>query len=101
MAFRLWEAHRSVDEILQALPDEARRAGLDAAWEAAFLEYCTRNALGLYSLRTTGMTLVMAAKEAVRKNGHPSLGTLSKQLDYIELQGRLDARTLADAMRIP
>jgi hypothetical protein len=43
----------------------------------------------------------MAIKDAVAKNTHPSLATLSRQLDYIELQGRLDARTLADAMRLP
>lgn len=100
LAFRLWEAQRSVDEILEALHVEARRTGIDAAWEAALLEYCSRNALGLHSIRSSGMAVTMAVKAAVQKNAHPSLGTLSKQLDYIEREGRLDARTLADAMRI-
>ncbi len=101
LAFRLWEAQRDVNEIFSALREESRRAGLDAAWEAALLEYCGRNALGLYSQRDIGMPVAMALKDAVRKNGHPSLEALSRQLDYIELQGRLDARTLADAMRLP
>jgi hypothetical protein len=97
LAWRLWEGHRSVDEVLHALREEARRSGIDAAWEAALLEYCSRNALGLYSQRESGMAVAMAIKDAVAKNTHPSLATLSRQLDYIELQGRLDARTLADA----
>jgi hypothetical protein len=101
LAWRLWEAQRSVDEIFHALRKDARRAGIDAAWEAALLEYCSRNALGLYSQRDSGMAVAMAVKDAVRQNAHPSLATLSKQVDYIELQGRLDARTLADAMRLP
>jgi hypothetical protein len=101
LAWRLWEAQRDVNEIFTALREDAGRAGIDAAWEAALLEYCGRNALGLYSQREVGMAVAMAVKDAVRKNGHPSLATLSKQLDYIELQGRLNARTLADAMRIP
>jgi len=101
LAFRLWEAQRDVNEVFSALGEESRRAGLGAAWEAAFLEYCGRNALGLYSQRDIGMPVAMALKDAVRKNGHPSLEALSRQLDYIELQGRLDARTLADAMRLP
>jgi hypothetical protein len=101
LAWRLWEAQRDVDEIFNALREEARRAGIDAAWEAALLEYYGRNALGLYSQRDAGMGVVAAVKDAIRRSAHPSLATLSKQIDYIELQGRLDARTLADAMRIP
>jgi hypothetical protein len=101
LAWRLWEGHRGVDEVLHALREEARRSGIDAAWEAALLEYCSRNALGLYSQRESGMAVAMAIKDAVKKSAHPSLATLSRQLDYIELQGRLDARTLADAMRLP
>jgi hypothetical protein len=101
LAWRLWEAQRNVDEIFLALREDAQRTGIDAAWEAVLLEYCSRNALGLYSQRESGMAVAMAVKDAVRKNAHPSLETLSRQLDYIELQGRLDARTLADAMRLP
>lgn len=101
LAWRIWEAQRSMDEIVQALHEESTRAGIDAAWEAVMLDYCSRNLLGLFSQRDNGLSIAMALKGAVQRNGHPSLEALSRQLDYIEAQGRLDARTLADAMRLP
>jgi hypothetical protein len=99
-AWRLWEGHREVGEIFAALRSEASRAGISDAWEAALIEYCGRNALGLYSQRAKGMDLVRALKKAVEESGHPSLATLRRQIDHIESQGLLDARTLADAMRL-
>lgn len=100
LAYRLWEGQRAVGEILDGLARDVRASGLGAAWEAAFIDYCARNALGLYSQRQEGMTVVIALTEAARRCGHPSLSLLLRQLDAIEAQGALNARTLADAMRM-
>jgi hypothetical protein len=100
LAFRLWEAQREAGEVLEALHREARAAGIDPAWEAALIEYAARNLLGLHSNRPNGLAVVLALRDAVRASGHPSLDLLRRQLDYIVSQSRLDARTLADAMRM-
>jgi hypothetical protein len=42
----------------------------------------------------------MKISEAARRNNHYSLELLRKQLAYIEAEGRLDARTVADAFRM-
>ncbi|EYF01592.1 hypothetical protein [Chondromyces apiculatus] len=100
-AFRLWEAQGSIAEMLDALPRATRDAGLDAGWEAALIDYTGRNAMGLHTLRPTGMEVVRSVKQAVLRSGHPSLDTLRRQLDYIEAQRALTASTLADASRLP
>ncbi len=100
VAFRLWEGQRGIDEVIEGLFRESRAANIGPAWEAALIEYCSKNTLGLYSLRASGMSVVRALKEAVRRCGHPSLGLLSRQLDSIESQRELTAETLADAMRM-
>ncbi|AKT38975.1 hypothetical protein [Chondromyces crocatus] len=99
-AFRLWEAQGGIAEILDTLATAAQREHLDPAWEAALLDYVGRNALGLHSIRSTGMEVVRALKQAVQKNGHPSLDSLRRQLDYIDTQRSLTATTLADASRL-
>ncbi|MDI1442906.1 hypothetical protein [Polyangium sp. 6x1] len=100
VAFRLWEGQREAGETLAALRKEARAAGLDATWEAAMIDYHARNVLGLYAQRPAGFEVVAALVEATRGNPDPSLDPLRKQLAYIEAEGRLDARTLADAFRM-
>lgn len=101
LAFRLWEGQRPISEVIDALFREAKAAGIGQAWEAALIDYCAKNALGLYSLRAAGMDVVRTLKEAVHRCGHPSLAVLDRQLTYIEAQSTLSARTLADAMRMP
>ncbi|MDI1479494.1 hypothetical protein [Polyangium sp. y55x31] len=100
VAFRLWEGQREVGETLAALREEARAAGLDRTWEAAMIDYHARNVLGLYAQRPAGFEVVAALALATRGNMDPSLDPLRKQLAYIEAEGRLDARTLADAFRM-
>ncbi|MRG93842.1 hypothetical protein [Polyangium spumosum] len=100
VAFRLWEGQREVGETLAALREEARAAGLGVAWEAAMLDYHARNVLGLHAPRPAGFEVVAPLVEATRRNPDPSLDLLRKQLAYIEAEGRLDARTLADAFRM-
>ncbi|MDC3953040.1 hypothetical protein [Polyangium jinanense] len=100
VAFRLWEGQREAGETLAALSEEARAAGLDRAWEAAMIDYHARNVLGLYAQRSSGFEVVAALVDATRGNPDPSLDPLRKQLAYIEAEGRLDARTLADAFRM-
>ncbi len=100
MAFRLWEGQREVGEILPELERESEAAGIDQAWRAGLLMYLTRNALGLFSQRANGFEAVGILKDAVIRNAHPSLDLLKTQLVYIESQGRLNARTLADALRM-
>jgi len=100
LAFRLWEGQREVAECVEGLRADAKAWELDATWEAAMLEYYARNALGLYAQRANGFEVVGALAAAVRRNNHFSLEVLKKQLAYIEMEGRLDARTLADAFRI-
>ncbi len=99
LAFRLWEGQRDVGETLDLLVKEGREAGLDVAWQAAIIDYYARNVLGLYSQREKGLEVVQAIRKAMQSNGHPSLDPLRRQLAYIEGEGRLDARTLADAFR--
>ena len=100
VAFRLWEGQREVGETLAALREESRTAGLDRAWEAAILDYHARNVLGLYAQRPSGFDVVAALVQATRANADPSLDPLRKSLAAIEAEGRLDARTLADAFRM-
>lgn len=100
LAFRLWEGQRDVGEALSALAGEAREARLDPAWEAAMLDYYARNALGLYAQREGGFSIVHVLATAAKQNGHPSLDPLRRQIAYVEAEGRLDARTLADAFRL-
>jgi len=100
LAFRLWENHRDVAECLDAFTAEAERAGLDDAWKAAMLDYFVRNALGLYAQRPGGFVVLPELVAAVRKNGHISLEPLKRQLDYLETENKLDARSLADAFRL-
>ena len=50
--------------------------------------------------RPGGMDVVHALREAVERNGHPSLDRVRRCLSYIEAQGQLDPRTLADGLRI-
>jgi hypothetical protein len=99
VAFRLWEGHREPSETIDAFLVEARDAGLDMAWQAAMIDYYARNVLGLYSQRNKGLEIMVALKRAMQGNTHPSLDPLRKQIAYIEAEGRLDARTLADAFR--
>jgi hypothetical protein len=99
VAFRFWEGQRPPEEVLGALSNEAKRAGISSEWEAAILDYYARNALGLYSNRPAGFALVPILKRAALENGHPSLALLVRRLAYIEAQGRLDQATLADAFR--
>lgn len=99
LAYRLWEGQREPIETVDAFLVESREAGLDAAWQAAIVDYYARNVLGLYSQRNKGLDVLVALKRAMQSNLHPSLEPLRKQLAFIEAQGRLDARTLADAFR--
>ncbi|MFO0758430.1 MAG: hypothetical protein U0359_18200 [Byssovorax sp.] len=99
LAFRLWEARLDPGETLEALAREARARGLDATWEAAMLDYYARNTLGLAAQRPSGFEVVPALAAAARKNAHPSLDPLRRQLALLEAGGRLDPRTLADAFR--
>lgn len=101
LAWRLWEANRPVPETLAALEAEARAAGLDPSWEAALLQYFAHNALGLYSQRPRGKEIVPLLRDAVAKSPHASLDPLRRRLAYLEQQAELDARTVADAMRLP
>lgn len=50
--------------------------------------------------RPGGMDVVHALREAVERNGHTSLDRVRRCLSYIEAQGHLDPRTLADGLRI-
>lgn len=99
LAFRLWEGQRDPGETVDAFLNEAREAGLDAAWQAALIDYYARNVLGLYSQRNKGFEIMIALDRAIQQNPHPSLDTLRRQIAYIKGEGRLDARTLADAFR--
>jgi hypothetical protein len=99
LAFRLWEGQREPGETVDAFLSEAREAGLDAAWQAALIDYYARNVLGLYSQRNKGFEIMAALDRAVQQNPHPSLDTLRRQIAYIKGEGKLDARTLADAFR--
>jgi hypothetical protein len=99
LAFRLWEGQRDPSETVDAFLVEAREAGLDMAWQAAIVDYYARNVLGLYSYRNKGIDVMVALKRAMQYNTHPSLDLLRKQMALIEAEGRLDARTLADAFR--
>ncbi len=99
LAWRLWEGQRDVAEILGALRRESAEAGLDPAWEAALLEYCTSNVLGLYVHRAAGMAVVKLLAEAVRRNDHASLLATRQLLADIERTNNFDAKTLADAAR--
>lgn len=100
LAWRLWDGNRPVEEALAALESEARAAGLDGAWEAALLRYFANNVLGLYSQRQRGKEVVTILRAAVAKNPHASLDPLRHSLAYLEQQGELNARTVADAMRL-
>lgn len=99
LAFRLWEGQREPGETVDAFLKEAREAGLDTAWQAALIDYYARNVLGLYSQRNKGLEIMVALERAIQQNPHPSLDTLRRQIAYIKGEGRLDARTLADAFR--
>ncbi|MBK9262665.1 MAG: hypothetical protein IPM54_23045 [Polyangiaceae bacterium] len=99
IAFRLWEGQREPSETVDAFLIDAREAGLDMAWQAAIIDYYARNVLGLYSQRNKGLEIMLALKRAMQYNTHPSLDPLRRQMAYIEAQGRLDVRTLADAFR--
>lgn len=99
VAFRLWEGQREPIETVDAFSVDAREAGLDAGWQAAIVDYYARNVLGLYSQRNNGLNVLVALKRAMQSNLDPSLEPLRKQLAFIEAQGHLDARTLADAFR--
>ena len=101
LAWRLWEAHRSVDETLAALDGEAAALQLDRAWGAALLEYYANNALGLFSQRPAGIAVVPPLRAAAEKNPHPALDPLRRRLGFLAEQAELDARAVADAMRIP
>ncbi len=50
--------------------------------------------------REGGMEVVHALREAVDRNRHPSLDRVRRCLLYIEAQGHLDPRTLADGLRL-
>ncbi len=100
MASRLWEGQREVDEILVALERESNEAGLSPVYRAALLEYLGRNALALHMRRSSGFAVAMVLKQAIEKNGHPSLAQIKRQIAFIETQGRLDARTLVDATHV-
>lgn len=99
MAFRLWEGQREPGETVDALLREARDAGLDAAWQAALIDYYARNVLGLYSQRNKGLEIMEALERAIQTNKHPSLDPLRRQIAYIKAEGKLNARTLADSFR--
>jgi len=99
LAYRLWEGQREPIETVDAFLVETREAGLDTAWQAAIVDYYARNLLGLYSQRNKGLDVLVALRRAMQSNPDPSLEPLRKQLAFIEAQGRLDARTLADAFR--
>jgi hypothetical protein len=99
LAFRLWEGQREPGETVDAFLNESRAAGLDAAWQAALIDYYARNVLGLYSQRNKGLEIMVALDRAIQQNRHPSLDTLRRQIAFIKNEGRLDARTLADAFR--
>ncbi len=101
LAWRLWEAHRAVDETLAALDGEAAAFQLDRAWGAALLEYYANNALGLFSQRLGGIAIVPPLRAAAEKNPHPALDPLRRRLGFLAEQAELDARSVADAMRIP
>lgn len=99
LAFRLWEGQREPGETVDAFMAEAKDAQLDAAWQAAIVDYYARNVLGLYSQRNKGLEIMVALDRAIQANPHPSLNPLRKQIAFIKAEGRLDARTLADAFR--
>lgn len=99
LAFRLWEGQREPGETVEAFLVESREAGLDIAWQAAMVDYYARNVLGLYSQRNKGLEIMVALEKAIQSNPHPSLDPLRRQIAYIKAEGRLDARTLADAFR--
>ena len=99
LAFRLWEAQREPGETVDAFLFEAKEAGLDSAWQAAMIDYYSRNVLGLYSQRNKGLQIMVALDRAIQANPHPSLDPLRRQIAFIKAEGKLDARTLADAFR--
>lgn len=99
LAWRIWTGRRSLEEMLETMHEGTERAGLDKAWEAAFLEYTARNMLGLLAMRQQGLEPVRLLRRAAERNGHPSMTSLVRRLSYIEAQGELSAMTLADAWR--
>lgn len=99
LAWRLWTGRRSLDEMLESMHEGAERAKLDKAWEAAFLEYTSRNMLGLLAMRQQGLEPVRLLRRAAERNGHASMVSLVRRLSYLEAQGELTAMTLADAWR--
>lgn len=99
LAFRLWEGQREPGETVDAFLLESKEAGLDSAWQAAMIDYYSRNVLGLYSQRNKGLQIMVALDQAIQANPHPSLDPLRRQLAFIKAEGKLDARTLADAFR--
>jgi hypothetical protein len=99
MAFRLWEGQREPRETVDQFLEEAREAGLEDAWQAALIDYYARNVLALYSRRNKGLEIMEALDRAIQTNRHPSLEPLRRQIAYIKAEGKLDARTLADAFR--
>ena len=99
LAFRLWEGQREPGETVDAFLLEAKEAGLDSAWQAAMIDYYSRNVLGLYSQRNKGLQIMVALDRAIHANPHPSLDPLRRQIAFIKAEGKLDARTLADAFR--
>jgi hypothetical protein len=50
--------------------------------------------------RKGGMEVVRALHVAIDRNRHPSLERVRRCLLYIEAQGHLDPRTLADGLRL-
>ena len=100
LAFRLWEGQRDVQESLTAFQREAETAKLPPAWQAAMLDYFSRNTLGLFAQRPNGFSVVPVLAAEVRRSAETSLDPLRRQLGYLQAEGRLDARTLADAFRL-
>jgi hypothetical protein len=100
LAFRLWEGQRDVQESLAAFSREAEAARLPPDWQAAMLDYFARNTLGLFAQRPAGFSVVPILAAEVRRHSATSLDPLRRQLGYLEAEGRLDARALADAFRL-
>ena len=59
-----------------------------------------RNTLGLFAQRPNGFSVVPVLAAEVRRSAETSLDPLRRQLGYLQAEGRLDARTLADAFRL-
>jgi hypothetical protein len=89
-----------VEELLTGLVTESSAAGLDAAWQAAFLEYTARNVLGLHAMRSSGVEPVRQLRRVAERISHPSMTSLSRRLLFIEQQGELTGPTLADAWQM-